>query len=136
WMPNMAEARILREEGDTRIVYQRVSPPIVDDRDYTLRIVAFEDQETGVFEQRLSLANDRGPPPVDGVVRVLVVEGGWLLEPVGKNKTRILYWLHTDPGGAVPGWAFNVGQQYTLPDQIEALRRRAGADVSSGTPSR
>ena len=123
FMPYLAEARILWEQGDTRLVYQRISPPLFNDRDYTLRAKAYEDYETGVFEQTFSEANAQGPPPRDGTVRVGTVDGGWVLEPLGPSKTRIVYWLHTDPGGVVPQWAVNFGQRRSLPKLLKALRQ-------------
>lgn len=125
FMPYMAEARILREQGNTRIVYERISPPIVNDRDLTLKSVAYPDSETGVFQQRLSIANDQGPPAKPGVVRITVAKGGWTLEPLDTKTTRILYWFHTDPGGWIPEWIVNFGQRHSIPRLIDALEKRA-----------
>lgn len=125
FLPYVAEARVVRDAGEVRYVYQRVSPPVVADRDYTLGARAYEDHETLVFQQDFWLENAVGPAPQDGVVRVEVVQGRWILEPLNPKRTRILYQLHTDPGGSIPSWLINFGQRYSLPRLLNAVERRA-----------
>src|SRR5947209_5597577 len=38
FMPYTKECRVIKQENDSIITYQRLSPKIVSDRDYTLRI--------------------------------------------------------------------------------------------------
>ena len=38
FMPFTTECRLIKQEGDTMIGYQRLSPKICADRDYTLRV--------------------------------------------------------------------------------------------------
>src|SRR5262249_31930570 len=38
FMPYMTECRLIRRDGDSMIGYQRLSPKICADRDYTLRV--------------------------------------------------------------------------------------------------
>lgn len=122
--PYMAEARLLKTEGDLRWVYQRIDPPFVNDRDLTFRSRAMEDHETGVYQQFLEIDNQRGPPPIDGVVRIEVLQAFWTLEPVAKDRTRVLYWIHTDPGGWIPAWMVNYGQRRSVPDLIRIFQKR------------
>lgn len=52
-------------------------------------------------------------------------QGYWLLEPYSKQRTKATYSLLTDPGGYVPDSLINIGTTVTMPDIIQAVRRRA-----------
>ncbi len=122
--PYVGESRLIEQQGNVRYVYQRFTPPFVDDRDLTYRAVALEDHQTGVYEQLITIANQKGPPPRSGIIRVQVVEAHWLLEPIGSDRTRLLYWIHTDPGGWIPDWFYNWGQRRSVPTMIDSFEKR------------
>jgi hypothetical protein len=92
-MPFAAECRLIEREADSIITYQRLSPKICRDRDYTLRIheTSWAGPNGLVYLNRWEPANEFGPAEKKGVVRVKVCEGGWLLEPEGATKTRATY---------------------------------------------
>src|SRR5713101_2188419 len=81
------ECRLLKREKDSLITYQRISPKICGDRDYTLRVRQASWPGSGglVYTNYWELANALGPPQKPGVVRVKVCEGAWLLEPDGNR---------------------------------------------------
>ena len=51
--------------------------------------------------------------------------GEWILEPFGATKTKVIYKLCTDPGGAIPGALVKQGTCTTMPQIISAVRERA-----------
>jgi len=59
-------------------------------------------------------------------------QGSWLLEPYGKSQTKATYSLLTDPGGCTPDSFINMGTEKTMPDVIQAVRRRAGELMRQG----
>lgn len=128
-MPYTAEGRVVhREEGGRAVhLYTVLDAPLVARRDYTMRLVDESDWRGGNGFLRLSWTpSDRGPPPREGVVRVLVNEGFWLLEPLdGGKRTRVTYRLFTDPGGSLPAWAAAMANRSALPDAVDAVRRAA-----------
>lgn len=126
FMPYVAEARVCKQEGDTVIGYQRLSLRFCADRDYTLRVVrkSFRVADGIVFSQTWSPANELGPPPKKGVVRIQHCEGGWLLEPDGPAKTRAIYSIYTDTGGAIPAWLANHASQVGISKLFAAVRRQ------------
>ena len=83
------------------IGYQRLSPKICEDRDYTLRVSkkSWPGSEGDVSSSQWETANELGPPEQKGVVRVKVCNGTWLLEPDGTAKTRATYSIYSDTGG-------------------------------------
>ena len=109
FMPYTTECRVIKRDGDSIIGYQRLSPKVCADRDYTLRVWKKSWPSTGglVFMSHWSPANELGPPEKKGVVRVKLCEGKWLLEPDGTTKTRATYFIYTDTGGFIPSFVAN-----------------------------
>src|SRR6202045_2822668 len=88
FMPYTKESRILAT--DSQLCYMLLSPPIVGERDYTIRVSRESrkgDNGGTAYYMRWELANAEGPPPRPGVSRVNINEGSWRLEPGGK-RTR------------------------------------------------
>ncbi len=126
-MAYVKEARLVARDPDgTLHVYFRVSPPVVSDRDYTLRLRLAGARQGRTTYQVTWTPSDRGPPPRDGVVRVTLNTGGWRLEPLdGGRRTRATYHLLTDPAGSVPAFAANMANQKALPELFARLRTAA-----------
>jgi len=108
WNYRCSEAKLLHKKNDyERITYMvTVSPWPVADRDIAVRSVVSQDRKTGVVTVKLS-----GLPGYIAVkgerVRMVSLSGYWRLVPLGNGKVRIIYRLHSDPGGSVPGSIVN-----------------------------
>jgi hypothetical protein len=103
WQKHLKENKILRRAEGSLDVYQRLDLPVLDDRDFTLHVTWGNDG--GVAWMRFAAANELGPPPVKGVVRVTDHDGGWRLEPVeGGAATHAVYRFHLDLAGSFPAW--------------------------------
>ena len=127
-MPYLEEAKVLKRDERGLVIYNRVSPPVVADRDYSIRF--FDQSYTAggvtIWIARWRTANDEGPPKRSGVVRVPVNEGYWRFEPLdGGTRTRASYWVYTAPGGAVPAQFASIGSTTLLPDVVNAIAARA-----------
>jgi hypothetical protein len=109
FMPYMTECRLIKRDGDSIVGYQRLSPKVCADRDYTLRVwkKSWPSTDGLVFMSHWAPANELGPPERKGVVRVKLCEGEWLLEPDGATKTRATYFIYTDTGGFIPSFIAN-----------------------------
>src|SRR5439155_915259 len=81
---HLAESRVLERSPSELLVYQRLSPPVIADRDVTLRVTWGE--EGGVMWVRSSVANHLGPEELDGVVRIPLDEILWRLEPIDGGR--------------------------------------------------
>lgn len=125
FMPHTKESRILEKEGNEALFYTRVAPPLISDRDYTLKIVStrIEGRERD-FLIRFEQANDRGPATIKGVVRVDVVRGYWQLETKNEGATLLTYYVFTEPGGSVPDGLANKANVQSVPAIIKAVRER------------
>ena len=127
FVPYVVEVRtVARDSPSVWYLYQRISPPFVSDRDYTLRHESFEEPQSGRYELRWQAAGVRGPPPREGVVRVNLCTGAYLVQGVdGGARTRLSYQLHTDPGGVLPKWLVNASNSESVPALLQTMARRA-----------
>lgn len=143
-MPYMAETKVLKRDDKGAIIYNRTAPPLVDDRDYTIRM--FDDSfvradGSVVYVARWVTANDEGPGPREGVVRVDKTEGYWRLDPIeGGKRTRATYFVVASPGGNIPQAIADMGTTSVMADIFTAVRARAKvkryAEVRPATPTK
>src|SRR5579862_8411803 len=95
WQKHLKVNRILARGDGFLDVYQRLDLPVIDDRDFTLHVTWGDD--AGVGWMRFATANERGPAPHAGVVRVSQHEGSWRLEPLeGGAATHAVYRFYLD----------------------------------------
>lgn len=137
-MPYLAEARVLKRDARGAIIYNRAAPPVVANRDYTILMydASFvrKDGEI-VYVARWRAANDEGPPPREGVVRLEKIEGYWQLEPIDDGtRTRATYVLVASPGGTLPQSIADWGTNTGMAGVFEALRTRSRVDSYAVKP--
>ena len=127
FMPYTAECRVIERNPDFILTYQRVSPKIVSDRDYTLRIEKKSwPVENGLaYLNRWEPANEHGPAEKPGIFRVKVCQGSWLLEPAGESKTRATYSVFTDSGIIGPAFLANTISTTGISKLFAAVRKQA-----------
>jgi hypothetical protein len=128
FMPYVVETKTLSNTGDMRIGYQRLAPPIVGERDYTVRVrCEAKPCPTGgmIYCNRWEAANDLGPAEKKGVTRVKITEGSWLLEPAPDGKTRATYTIYSDSGGGIPTMILNSANKTAIPKLFEAIRQQS-----------
>ncbi|MBN2160725.1 MAG: hypothetical protein JW807_15150 [Spirochaetes bacterium] len=106
--------------------YQKVAPPLMKKRDYTLRYESMNRPEKMQYKLVWAVAGDFGPPPEKGVLRLSVCDGWFTIEPRdGGKRSFITYWLCFDPGGQVPPWAANLANRSSVPDFLRKIRDRS-----------
>lgn len=131
FLPYVAEARELSRNGATRVGYQRISAPLVGDRDYTVR-VRYDANQTKNGESiryRWETANEVGPPEKPGVVRVKISEGSWLLQPTPNGqRTLATYCILSDGGGALPAFISNWASRTAIPKLFASIRKQAALE--------
>jgi ribosome-associated toxin RatA of RatAB toxin-antitoxin module len=126
FMPYTAECRVLKRDADSVVAYQRLSAPLISDRDYTVRVrKSSKKVEEGTrYLSEWNTDNAAGPPEKHGVIRVSLCEGSWLLEPTGPNTTRATYTIYTDSGGMIPSFIKNTGSQVGIRKMFAAIRKQ------------
>jgi hypothetical protein len=123
WVKGVGESRVLERHEDRLHVYQKLTLPVIADRDFTLKVTW--GAEDGTLWLRFSADNARGPAPIAGVVRVHVHDGEWQLVPIdGGRRTRAHYRFHLVLGGSVPGWLGRGQAVRDIAGLFQAIRAR------------
>jgi hypothetical protein len=129
FVPYVVEARVISRDAAARVSYQRISLPLVGDRDYTIRVHT-ETRRTPAggssFCNRWQAANELGPAEKAGVTRVKITEGSWLLEPSADGRqTHATYFIYSDSAGSLPSFLVNAASKTAIPKLFEAIRKQA-----------
>ena len=140
-MPYTMECRLIKREGDSVIGYQRLSPKIIEDRDYTLRVSkkSWSGPKGLTYLSQWQTANELGPAEKKGVMRIKVCNGTWLLEPDGPTRTRATYSIFSDTGGFIPPFIANYASLTGIKKLYAAVRKQVKepkyATASSASPA-
>jgi hypothetical protein len=125
FMPWTERSPVLQRGDGFVVSYQRLKMPIVEDRDYVVKIVdeSVEDaQGRVVWKNRWTQANELGPPPTPGITRIDVVEGWWQLEELDAGaRTKATYYVYTSPGGSIPAGLVNMANARGVPELFGAV---------------
>jgi len=115
----LSESRVLSQSGDSLVVYQRLNLPVIDDRDFTLKVQSGKDGDT----RWVSFWAVSGKvEPKEDVVRVSYHRGGWELTPVNGGKaTKVRFETQLDIAGSVPKILARSGAGKELPDLFNAM---------------
>ena len=135
-LPETVKQRtMLRQSASTLLFYDQIKTKVVSDRDYTIRMIWQRHPQTGVIEVPFVTANELGPPPAPGHVRVPTIRGDWIITPLRQDAaaasaadaaqstqgtqgngpamaaTRITYLCYSEPGGSIPAFMARGAQQ-------------------------
>ena len=64
-----------------------------------------------------------GAPARSGTVRMPLLRGSWVVEPLGDARSRVVYQIAVRPGGRIPAWLVRRGAIDALPDIIARVGR-------------
>lgn len=116
---------ILSQAAGSILVHTHLDFPLVADREITTRIAKRRDEATGSCRLEWDDANDEGPPPVKGRVRIVASRGFWEFTPVSEESeaASMVYENYADLGGRIPGWLINSVMGSSIAGQVDDLRR-------------
>ncbi len=115
---------VLRDTATERVYYDQVSTPVVSDRDYTILMRKVADSGGQRFQLTYQTANDLGPPPRPGFVRINHIHGSWTAEPDGQGGTRMTYLNFSDPGGSIPAFMAHGAQVDNVAAAVVRLQEK------------
>jgi len=129
----MVVYRILEDGERAWCTYERLRFPFLKDRDYTVRHELVVNEPGKRYVVRWANANDRGPKPEPGVIRVSISDGELEITPAPDGTgTRIVCTAVANPGGWVPHWVANFVNRSTVPDLIRVLRSKSIQAAQAG----
>jgi hypothetical protein len=135
FLPWVKRVDVVRDEGDSKVIYEQINIPVVKDRDATVRITRTFLPKTGTYEVASRVISDEGPPEREDHVRVRTGEAQWLLVPAEGGGTHLTYTVRTDLGGRVPGWIFDAVQKDVALRICRALLERVRRDYQQADRS-
>ena len=112
--PDVREARVLSGDlNSSYVIYLRYAPRymVVAARDVVIHVQRHESGCSWV-EQGEAM------PEQPGTVRMPVLRGSWVIEPIDATTSRVTYQIAVKPGGRLPGWLVRRGAASALPDVI------------------
>ncbi|HEX2573163.1 MAG TPA: START domain-containing protein [Polyangia bacterium] len=123
-MEDLKHRQILRASDHELLIYDQIRTPVVSDRDYTIRIRRVYDPARQRTQFRAETANELGPPPAHGYVRVPMIRAGWMTEPDGHGGTRLTHYAYSEPGGYVAAFLVRGAQaDRSLADVLRMIQR-------------
>ncbi len=142
-MPYMEEGKVLSRDPDDKVIlfYSKLNTPLVDRRDYIIRLLDESDWKDGKGFLKVSwtVVNDKDDlvPVKADVVRVRVNDGYWLLEPrEDGKKTFVTYYIYTAPGGSIPNFIANKGNSIAVPKVFDAIRKTVARERAAAAPKK
>jgi len=118
----VSKSKILKRGEGWLLVYQRLSLPVISDRDFTLK-VSWGNQE-GVHWIRFRCYRGKGPRRRDGVVRLSHHQGSWQLRATRDGKGTIArFQVSSDMAGNLPRWIARSGAHGDIPDLFRAIQK-------------
>jgi len=125
FVPYLKKLVILKQSEHEKVIYEQIKmPPLVADRDYTVKITAEHDAMNGVIQIRFVSISDEGPPEQPNYVRIKYIRGGWTLVPTSDGGSDVTYVIASHPGGTIPAWVINTAQKEATPNLLKAMLQR------------
>ncbi|MCU1716902.1 START domain-containing protein [Pseudomonas sp. 5P_3.1_Bac2] len=123
WIYSCKQQKLLKREGTQSWIYARFDAPWpVQSRDAVFHVTT-EQGADGQVERKLE-GQASYLPAEKGFVRVEQAQGFWRITPQA-GVTEVVYQMHTEPGGSVPGWLANSFVVDSPFKTLQALRKLA-----------
>jgi hypothetical protein len=71
-------------------------------------------------------------PAHRGIVRMPLLRGAWIIEPLDTARSRVVYQIAVNPGGSIPGWLVRRGAADALPEVIGQVARCLSTTTGPG----
>ncbi|WP_229208718.1 START domain-containing protein [Dyadobacter luticola] len=121
WVYKTKSCTMIRKVSPTEMYYHSEIdlPWPLDNRDFVAHVKASQNPVSKVITIEGPVVSGMVPEK-KGIVRVSDSKGHWVVSPLSPGKSKIQYWLHTDPGGSIPAWAVNA---FAAEGPIESFKK-------------
>jgi START domain-containing protein len=125
FLPYLKRLDVLRDDGDTKLIYEQVRFPVVKDRDLTIRVTRTVSPDGNTYEITSVAVPDEGPPENRDHVRVRTSAARWNLAPAADGGTDVTYTIRADAGGLLPTWIVDTFERDAAVKILRAMLDRA-----------
>jgi len=106
YFPYIDETQVVMVEKKCKKAYVHLSPPIVNDRDFTTQIcIEFATDQELKITWKSVLLNDY--PPRNGSMRLIICDGYWYIKKINHDELQVEYYLEVDSKGNIPAFMWN-----------------------------
>jgi hypothetical protein len=130
FMPYLKDAHVIGQplEDGSWYVYTLIDLPVIGKRDYIVRLElkqSLAPDGTGIFRNEWH-AYPTLLPLRSGVPRVMRNDGSWVVTPLGDgSRSWAVYKFLVDPGGWVPAFAANLGNEHGVKETYAAVAKES-----------
>jgi hypothetical protein len=138
WQTDCYGAQVKKQyDRNTMVIYMVLNPPFIQKRDILLKNKTVYDWDNGGCVISFMTTDELNIPPEKGTVRVTLMDGEYIMEYLGRDKTKFIYRLLVDPAGDIPKKvAYSVMASYpykTLKKMKTMLPNKKYSDAAKGT---
>lgn len=125
WQDQTVSAQVLKKVNANEIIYHtEVHAPVVDNRDFVIRLVA---QQINSKEMKVTLTSIPDYiPHKKNVVRVPMSKAIWQVKEEKPGVLSVQYTLQIDLGGTLPVWLVNSLSHKAPHDTFKSMREKIG----------
>jgi hypothetical protein len=130
WMADCKENREIRKiDANTSIQFNVTKAPWpVSDREALCLVTEKKDEKTGKIVFEFHETNDPPVPVGKGNVRMPEISGQWILIPVNRDHTKVIYTAKSNPGGSLPQALANLKSKEIPYNTLLGLRMMVKKD--------
>jgi hypothetical protein len=130
WMADCKENREIRKIDEHTSVQFNITkaPWPVADRESLCIVTENKDEKTGKITFAFHETNDPSVPVGKGNIRMPEISGQWVLTPINKDHTRVLYTVKSNPGGSLPKLLANSKSKDIPYDTLMGLKMMVKKD--------
>ena len=130
WMADCKESREIRKIDEYTSVQLNVTktPWPVWDREALCLVTEKKDEKTGKITFDFHETNDPPVPVGKGNVRMPEISGQWVLIPINRDRTKVIYTAKSNPGGSIPKAIANLKSKEIPYNTLLGLRMMVKKD--------
>ena len=125
WIYNSRNTRLLKQVSPKELYYyaEVKFPWPATNRDFVSHVTVSQDQHSKTVT--INASNVTGWEPIKkNILRIENSVGKWTITPLSKDRVKVLYELHADPGGDLPVLLINGFSSTGMVATFKNLRRR------------
>lgn len=109
WLYHVSTSYVIKQVSPSELYYYSLveMPWPISNRDFIAHLKVSQDPATKTVSIDAPCIADMVPLKPK-IVRVTDSNGQWVLSSMGKDKIKVVYVLHADPGGSLPAWLINL----------------------------
>ena len=139
WIHRCKKSTLLLRKSFSECYHHQIQsfPFFIQNRDFILHSKIVRSKKSGAILIQMNVINDfcvkhphlcQNIGDTSHLIRIKHSHGYYLLEPLQKNMTRVIWSQHTNPGGDIPGWLTNLLLQEMPYKTLLGLKKKVFED--------